>query len=183
MFLASQAVELQGTDQQIVGKCLLAVDLGSAAESAEVAVLELPEIVLGLCVDEAEDAGGIGRAIDVRDAIAIAVRVTVFAMAAARSIAGSTSAALIPSGLQRLRQVRRTKANTKVACRSERFRTGVFLAGRQMRNATLTLPGIYWLFRLHRESTLGGRSEIAHTRAWIAKKLRRTDTEVSLNSR
>ncbi len=57
----------------VLGQKLLAIQLAVTAEPHDVRIFDLPEVVLGLAVAEAEQDGLIGRAIDVRHSPAIAI--------------------------------------------------------------------------------------------------------------
>ena len=60
-------------NHQVFGKDSFTIDFRSAAEGADVAVLNLPKVVFRLCIQISKDAGGVGGPIDVRDAVLIAI--------------------------------------------------------------------------------------------------------------
>jgi hypothetical protein len=73
VFRFGQAGDLQGPDDQVVIERLLPVNLGGASQGANVAIFDLPEIVLGLRVCVAEGATGIGRPEDMGNAVRVPV--------------------------------------------------------------------------------------------------------------
>ena len=65
--ISNAAIELVGI------QALGAVHFAIAAQRHDVRVFDLPEIVLGLRVGEAEDRAGVGGGVDMRHAIAVAI--------------------------------------------------------------------------------------------------------------
>jgi len=73
VFFLGELGDLQCSVYEVVGQGLVAVDLGGPAKGSKIAVFNLPEVIFGLRIDEAEYARGVGRSINVRHAEGIAL--------------------------------------------------------------------------------------------------------------
>ena len=73
IFFAGQARNLERVVKAILVQALLAVQLGSSAQSENEILFDAPEIILGLRVGKTKDSARVGLAKDMRNTIGVAI--------------------------------------------------------------------------------------------------------------